>query len=72
MITSAVTGALAGLLMGYVLQRGQLCFCLRVRLVACSWAQEAGSPGAATSGTGSPAPLNVLSFVVVAAMVAGV
>jgi len=31
MITSAVTGVLAGLLMGYVLQRGQLCFHSAIR-----------------------------------------
>ena len=45
MITSAVTGALAGLLMGYVLQRGQLCFHSAIRnsldgrfLLARGWA----------------------------------
>ncbi len=45
MITSAVTGALAGLLMGYVLQRGQLCFHSTIRnsldarfLLARGWA----------------------------------
>jgi hypothetical protein len=44
-ITSAVTGALAGLLMGYVLQRGQLCFHSAIRnsldgrfLLARGWA----------------------------------
>ena len=45
MIASAVTGALAGLLMGYVLQRGQLCFHSAIRtsldgrlLLARGWA----------------------------------
>lgn len=45
MIAAAVTGALAGLLMGYVLQRGQLCFHSTIRtsldgrfLLARGWA----------------------------------
>lgn len=45
MITSAVTGAFAGLLVGYVLQRGQLCFHSAIRnsldgrfLLARGWA----------------------------------
>ena len=56
MITTAVTGALAGVLMGYVLQRGQLCFHSAIRtsleggfVLARGWALGV-SPGLGVVG----------------------